>query len=216
MLKTTLAGLRAHLLRLVLTALAITLGVGFVAGTFVLTDTIQTSFDQQFTASADKVSVAVLPKTGADDAGLPAGLLARVRGVPGVQDAQGVVRGTAALLGKDGKVYGDSGTAGVSISTGALQRYRLKDGRAPSGPGAVVLDAKTARRTGYRVGDTVTVLDKQGRPHTFTVSGVMHFGVAQDIGFRGAVGFTAATATAMTGEKRFTEIDDKAAPGTTD
>ena len=41
MLKTTLAGLRAHKLRLLLTSLAIMLGVGFVAGTFVLTDTIQ-------------------------------------------------------------------------------------------------------------------------------------------------------------------------------
>src|SRR3569833_2871208 len=116
MLKTTLAGLRAHLLRLVLTALAITLGVGFVAGTFVLTDTMQAGFDQQFTASADKVSVAVLPKTGADAAGLPAGLLARVRGVPGVQDALGAVGVPSALLVLYVLVYGYCATAGVSIS----------------------------------------------------------------------------------------------------
>ncbi|GLY79808.1 ABC transporter permease [Actinoallomurus iriomotensis] len=216
MLKTTLAGLRAHLLRLVLTALAITLGVGFVSGTFVLTDTMRTGFDQQFTASADKVSVAVLAKQGSDDSGLPPALLSRLRSVPGVQDAQGLVRGTAPLVGKDGKVYGDNGTAGVSLSTGALQRYTLKAGRAPSGPDTAVLDTSTARRTGYKVGDTVSVLDKQGHPHSFTVSGLADFGIDQEIGYRGAVGFTAATATAMTGERGYTEIDLKAAPGTTD
>jgi putative ABC transport system permease protein len=213
-LKTTLAGLRAHLMRLILTALAITLGVGFVSGTFVLTDTMRAGFDQQFTASADKVSVAVLPKGDADT--VPAALLSRIRGVAGVQDAQGLVRGSAPLVGKDGKVYGDSGTAGVSISTGALQRYQIKSGRPPFGPGAVVLDTKTARRTGYKVGDTVTVLDRQNRPHSFTVSGLVDFGVDQDVGYRGAVGFTAATAAAMTGEHDYTEIDVKAAPGTSD
>ncbi|WP_329245569.1 ABC transporter permease [Actinoallomurus sp. NBC_01490] len=214
MLKTTLAGLRAHLLRLVLTALAITLGVGFVSGTFVLTDTMRAGFDQQFTASADKVSVAVLPGGDADT--VPAALLSRVKGVSGVQDAQGLVRGTAPLVGKDGKVYGDSGTAGVSISTGALQRYHVESGRPPAGPGAVVLDTKTARRTGYKVGDTVSVIDRQNRARSFTVSGLVDFGVDQEVGYRGAVGFTAATAAEMTGEHGYAEIDVKAAPGTSD
>jgi putative ABC transport system permease protein len=215
MLKMTLAGLRAHLLRLVLTALAITLGVGFVAGTFVLTDTMKAGFDQQFTASADKVSVAVLEKesAGPDDQGIPAALLARLRGLPGVQDAQGLVRGTAPLIGKDGKVYGDSSTVGMSISTGALQRYRPTAGQPPTGPGTTVLDTKTAQRTGYKVGDTVKVLDPQDRPRTYTVSGLVDFGVDQEIGYRGAVGFTSAAAAEVTGKRGFVEIDVRAAPG---
>jgi putative ABC transport system permease protein len=216
-LKTTLAGLRAHLLRLVLTALAITLGVGFVSGTFVLTDTMKAGFDQQFTASADRVSVAVLrTDTSGDDQGIPAALLAKIKGLSGVQDAQGLVRGDAPLIGRDGKVFGDSSTLGLSISTGALQRYRLDAGRLPTSPGMVVLDAKTAQRAGFRVGDTVKVLDRQDRQRPFTVSGLVNFGVDQAIGYRGAVGFTAATATEMTGERGFAEIDVKAAPGTTD
>ncbi len=209
MRRTTLAGLRAHLLRLVLTALAITLGVGFVSGTFVLTDTMKAGFDQQFTASASKVSVAVLARRP-----LPAALLARVRALPGVQDAQGLVRGTAPLIGKDGKVYGDFSTLGLSISTGALQRYALKSGRRPASSGAIVLDAKTAQRAGFRLGDTVRVLDRRSRPRPFTVTGLVDFGVDQEIGYRGAVGFTQATASEMTGEPGFVEIDVKAAPGT--
>jgi putative ABC transport system permease protein len=212
MLKTTLAGLRVHLLRLILTALAITLGVGFVAGTFVLTDTMKSGFDQQFTASADKVSVAVLRK---DDSGrIPASLLARLKGLPGVQDAQGQVRGDAPLIGKDGKAYGDFPTVGLSISTGALQRYRLESGKPPTGANTVVLDDKTARRNDFKPGDTVKVLDRAGTPHSFTVSGLMDFGVDQEIGFRGAVGFSAPAAASMTGKPGFVEIDLKAAPGT--
>jgi putative ABC transport system permease protein len=214
-LKTTLAGLRAHLLRLILTALAITLGVGFVSGTFVLTDTMRSGFDQQFTASADKVSVAVLKKRS-DDPAIPGALLTRLTGLPGVQDAQGQIRGDAPLVGRDGKVYGDAPTLGLSIPTGPLQRYRLTSGRLPTSDGTVVLDTKTARRNGFGVGGSVKVLDRQGRPRTFTVSGLMDFGVDQEIGYRGAVGFTPAVATEMTGERGFVEIDLKAASGTSD
>ena len=46
--KATLKGLLAHKFRLAATALAIVLGVSFVAGTYVLTDTITASFDDLF------------------------------------------------------------------------------------------------------------------------------------------------------------------------
>jgi putative ABC transport system permease protein len=215
-LKTTLAGLRAHLLRLVLTALAITLGVGFVSGTFVLTDTMKAGFNQQFTASADKVSVAIV-KTGdsPEESVLPEALLAKVRPLPGVLAVHGQVRGAAPLIGQDGKVSGDVPTLGLSIPTGPLQRYKLASGRLPTAAGQVVLDSTTARRDGFHVGDTVKVLDPQSRPRAFTVAGLMDFGVDQEINFRGAVGFTPDAATQMTGKQTFTEIDLKAAPGTT-
>lgn len=213
MLKTTLAGLRAHLLRLMLTALAITLGVGFVAGTFVLTDTMRAGFDRQFTASADKVSVAVLAK---GDQKIPESTLRTVRAVQGVQDAQGTVRGDAPLIGKDGRAYGEIPTMGMSIPTGPLARYTITKGRAPAGPGEAVLEKAVAAHTGYRAGDAIRVLDKKGTAHTFTVTGLVDVGVDQEIGFRGAVGFTAPVAAAMTGERDYVEVDVKAAPGVTD
>ena len=48
MWRVTIKGLLAHKLRLVLTALAIVLGVTFIAGTFVLTDTLNRTFDTLF------------------------------------------------------------------------------------------------------------------------------------------------------------------------
>ena len=48
MWRVTIKGLLAHKLRLALTALAIVLGVTFIAGTFVLTDTLHNTFNTLF------------------------------------------------------------------------------------------------------------------------------------------------------------------------
>ncbi len=48
MWKVTIKGLLAHKLRLVLTAIAIVLGVTFISGTFVLTDTLHNTFTTLF------------------------------------------------------------------------------------------------------------------------------------------------------------------------
>jgi len=61
MLRTTMAGLRAHKLRLVATALAIVLGVGFVAGTLIFGDTAKAALYDRFALSARGVDVAAGP-----------------------------------------------------------------------------------------------------------------------------------------------------------
>ncbi|MFC4534354.1 ABC transporter permease [Sphaerisporangium dianthi] len=216
MFRTTLAGLLAHKLRLLLTSLAITLGVGFIAGTFILTDTIQSGLSQRIAASADKVDVAVLPTAGTGERrSLAAGDLAAIKGLAGVAEAQGLVKGSAALLGKDGKAVGDIATSGVSVVTGRLDRTEITAGAAPAAPDQVVIDKNTARTRGFAVGDTVRVLDGGGEPHTFHLVGLFDVGVDQQLAVTGAVGFTSATAQAMTGEKGFAEIDVVAAPGVT-
>ncbi|WP_242882211.1 ABC transporter permease [Actinomadura litoris] len=212
MLRTTLAGLLAHKLRLLLTAVAITLGVGFISGTFVLTDTMEQGVAKTFAKSAGKVDVAILPSRGAgkgpdDESGIPADVLRKVRGLPGVTDAQGAVRGEAALVGKDGKTVGDYPTFGLSVPTGRLLRFDVDKGRAPSGATEAVLNQEVADRAGYKVGDTVTVLDHAGRPHRFSVVGIVDFGIDNEVSAQGGVGFDAATAQAMTGRKTYTEID---------
>ncbi|GAA2385185.1 ABC transporter permease [Nonomuraea africana] len=200
MIKTTLAGLRAHKLRLLLTSVAITLGVGFIAGTFVLTDTIQAGFLQKVTADAGKVAVAVLPAEGKR---LPDEVLEKVRGLDGVTGAQGLVRGSAPLLGGDGKAVGDLPTSAISVS----DRTTITEGTAPAGAAEAIVDTNTARAQGFTVGGTVTVLDHKGARHDFELVGLFDVGLDQELGYTGAVGFTAATAKLMTGEKGYREID---------
>ncbi|MEU8272892.1 ABC transporter permease [Microbispora bryophytorum] len=205
MFRTTLTGLLAHRLRLVLTSLAIVLGVGFIAGTFVLTDTIDAGFSQSFAADADKVDVVVTPKDGAEpDGNLPESALAAVKAVQGVKDAQPMVSGDAPLIGKDGKVVGDYPTAGVSIPA---SRIKITSGRAPSAAAEAVLDRNTAKAQGFAPGATVTVLDQAGKRQEFHLVGIFDVGLDQDLAYRGAVAFTPGTARRVTGAKGFTEID---------
>ena len=59
MWRATLKGLLAHKVRLGLTALAIVLGVGFVSGTYLLTDTMNRAFDNLFQQANAGVAVSV-------------------------------------------------------------------------------------------------------------------------------------------------------------
>src|SRR4051812_48226727 len=103
--------LLAHKLRLALTAFSVVLGVAFVAGTLVLTDTMNSTFDQLFGEANKNTSVAVRAHSefatgdGTDQRDyISASLLDKVRAVDGVKDAVGETEGYAQVVGTDGKV----------------------------------------------------------------------------------------------------------------
>src|SRR3954454_3223279 len=108
--KVTVRNLIAHKVRLALTALAVILGVAFVAGTLVFTDTMGRQFDELFAKTGKGVAVQVRAKKvidspdGSDSPTVPASLVGAISSVPGVARAHGDVNGFAALVGKDGKV----------------------------------------------------------------------------------------------------------------
>jgi putative ABC transport system permease protein len=224
MWNATLKGLLAHKLRLAATALAIVLGVGFVAGTYVLTDTITATFDQLFKQVTEGVDVAVRSQetfggvqTGQTRDPMPASLLDKVKAVDGVKEAEGNVTGFAQFIGKDGKPVtpGGAPTLGVSIgqSTEFTAGSTMREGRRPSGPNEVVVDAKTAEDAGFRVGDRVKVL-LQGPAQTFTISGIIGFGEADNLGGATLAGFDLPTAQkVLNREGRFDEIDVAAQDG---
>src|SRR5438105_4024047 len=99
MWRATLKGLLAHKVRLGLTALAIVLGVGFVSGTYILTDTMNKAFDNLFSSVTKGIAVQIsgIPKFKATFGGEAAGqpervpntLISRIRTVPGVRAVQG-------------------------------------------------------------------------------------------------------------------------------
>jgi len=224
--KATLKGLLAHKLRLAATALAIVLGVSFVAGTYVLTDTITASFDTLFKQVTQGIDVAVRSQEtfGGFDTGevrdpMPEEVLNEVKGVDGIRVAEGSVTGYAQLVGKDGKAVttGGAPSLGVSLSQGTAfsAGSTIRSGRLPSGPGELVVDAKTATDTGYKVGDRVKVLF-QGPAKTFTVSGIIGFGQADNLGGARLVGFDLPTAQELLNRNgKFDEIDAAAAEGVT-
>jgi putative ABC transport system permease protein len=223
--KATLKGLLAHKFRLAATALAIVLGVSFVAGTYVLTDTINATFTNLFDEVTQGIDVAVRSEDvftgqmGEVRDPIPEEVLNEVKTVDGVKVAEGSVTGFAQFVDKDGKpvTTGGAPTLGVSISSAPeLQAgTTVRSGRLPSGPDEMVVDAQTADKHGFAVGDRVKVL-LQGPARTFTVSGIIGFGEAGNLGGATLAGFTLPTAQeVLNREGRFDEIDVVAAEGTT-
>ncbi len=177
MLRATLKSLLAHKLRLAMTALAIVLGVGFVSGTYILTDTMNRAFDNLFSQIDKGVAVEVSGVQqfkgngpGGMDAGpaerVPNSVLTQILQVPGVRTAAGSLVGYAQLVDKNGKAVttGGAPTLGVSsIADPQLSAVTVRQGRRPERAGEIGVDARTASAHDLRVGDRVTVL-LQGPP----------------------------------------------------
>ena len=110
MFKATLKSLFARKVRLILTVVSIVLGVGFVSGTFVLTDTMNKAFDDLFQTAASGSDVIVrseqafVPTAAGPGGGggeerdpVPEDLVATVRAVDGVASASGDLQGYAQM-----------------------------------------------------------------------------------------------------------------------
>ncbi|MFJ8947387.1 ABC transporter permease [Streptomyces sp. NPDC102395] len=221
MFRTALRNVSAHKARLLMTVLAVMLGVAFVSGTLVFTNTISEALQKSSAKGFDHVDVAVTPRVPEDQGNrisklpdLTDAALDRSAHVPGAASAVGVVRGFTAIAGKDGKLAGGGFQSEGGNYWGAKDaRYPLAEGRAPKGDGEVLIDSATAKRTGYEVGDTVRI-SVNGPVLTPRITGVF----TTDDGNVAAGGslalFDTATAQKLFGKPgAYHEIDVTAKPG---
>ncbi len=221
MRKTTINGLLAHRLRLGLTALAIVLGVTFITGTFVLTDTLHNTFSALIGNIYQNVDfqvrgVAQFSGGSAVRNPIPDSLLATVRRVPGVEAADGGVEGYAQFVAPDGKPIstGSEATLGISFDPDRqLSDLHLIQGSPPRTGDDVVMDAGTAQQYGFRVGQRVRIL-LYGQPRTFTITGIAQFGSANNLAGVTLAAFTLPTAQQVMQEVgQFDYIDVVTKPG---
>jgi putative ABC transport system permease protein len=223
MFRTALRNVLAHKTRLLMTVLAVLLGVAFVSGTLVFTNSLTDAYQNSSAKGFDHVDVAVsaeYKEAEGDRVGevpeLTGALLDKAAKVPGAASAVGVVRGFTAVADRDGKLIGGGfSTQGGNYWGTDDPRYPLTDGRAPKGEGEVLIDSATAGRTGYRVGDTVR-LSVDGPVLTPRITGVFD----TDDGAVAAGGslalFDTATAQKLFGKAgTYAEIDVTAKPGVT-
>src|SRR4051812_16247598 len=166
-------GLLAHKLRLVLTSLSIALGVAFIAGTFVLTDSMNTSLTKSYQdryAGVDAVvrSAATFEDSEAFDQRVPvsSGLLRDVQRAPGVGVAEGPLSGYALMTNKDGKAINpDAGqTRGQSayVHKTLAGETTIASGRMPTAPDEVAIDNHTAKSSDFAVGDQIDISFSHG------------------------------------------------------
>src|SRR5690242_19852329 len=158
MLRATLRSLLARKLRLLLSGFAVVLGVAFVSGAFVLTDTLQRTFTNLFQDVTKGTALTIQGKSALGGGGegrdfedtprVPQSVLDAVRQVPGVAEAVGRVRGQAQVIDLHGKAFSRHGPPSLGISfdpNSSLESLRLRQGRAPVGPHEVALDLKTSQ-----------------------------------------------------------------------
>jgi putative ABC transport system permease protein len=222
MWKVTRKGLLAHKLRLVLTAIAVVLGVTFISGTFVLTDTLHDTFTSLFSNIYQHIDFQVRGVAqfngngGAVRNPISESLLGDVRNVPGVETAAGSVEGYAQFVSRDGKAISNSGapTLGLSFDPDPrISELRIVEGKPPTSPRDVVMDAATAQKNHFRVGDQVRIL-LPGPSRTFTITGIARFGTAENLAGATLAAFTLPTAQAVLQlEDQFDTINVVAVPG---
>ena len=198
MLKLALKGVLAHKVRLAMTALAIVLGVAFVSGTYVFTDSIKASFSQLFDDVNSKVDLWV---KGVADFGfttplIDEGILDQVHEIPGVELAAPSVEGIAQLVapapcekgpGADPTnacPIGGNGppTLGFSYYPTAedITPLTVSEGDWPTAADDVVIDAFAAEANDLGVGQIVDVITPVG-VEPFRISGIATFGQAENL-----------------------------------
>ncbi|MEU7279296.1 ABC transporter permease [Streptomyces sp. NPDC045431] len=179
MFRTALRNVLAHKARLLMTVLAVMLGVAFVSGTLVFTDTLSHAFRNQSARSYDDVAVAVTSYADQNDAkqepGLSQQTLDKVGKLDGVASVTGRVDGFAGVADPDGKLIGvgwsNKGSNFAPGKDGKDVAYDFTEGSGPVRDDQIALDKDTAAKGAYKVGDRVRVATN-GPVKEYTLAGV--------------------------------------------
>ncbi len=169
MTKVALRGLAQRKLRAFVTMLAVLLGVAFIAGSYVLTDTINRSFDDIFEQAYAGTDVSITPSTTgqAEEIDLPpfsADVLDQVQRADGVESAAGGIFSTAKFVDEEGDPL-SAGFAPEFVSSVAPEPFETltyTEGRAPRSANEVGLDESTADREDLAIGDTLRIAGRAG------------------------------------------------------
>ncbi|MGV3759586.1 MAG: FtsX-like permease family protein, partial [Actinomycetota bacterium] len=212
MRRVTLRSLWAHKRRLVSTILAVLLGVAFMAGTFVLSDTIRTSFDELFADLNSELDAQVDGEVlfssdfGDQRAPIDLSVVDDVAAVDGVATAAPYAfaeggGSTNRVLGADGDPVGAFGPPTLFeswIDDENLNPYDVVEGRAPVADDEITLNVGAADDGELALGGEVTLITQHGE-QAYELVGLTQ--VRGEDSFAGAVsvGLTLAEAQRLSG-----------------
>ncbi|MFJ4873659.1 ABC transporter permease [Streptomyces sp. NPDC088745] len=179
MFRTALRNVLAHKARLLMTVLAVMLGVAFVSGTLIYSDTLSNAFTKQASKSLGNVAVGVETYHNKNDSkgvpGVSEALVKKIGGLDGVETVTPRVDGFAGAASRKGELlaqgWSNRGGNFAPGKDGKDPAYTFRDGAGPANGTEIALDAKTAEKGGYKVGDKVRVATNQPAKE-FTLSGV--------------------------------------------
>ena len=220
MLTFVLAGLRYRRVRLLLSSVAVALGVAFIAGTLLLNASMSSSYYSRFATGAKNVAALVAAPGSGEPPGqfggqtVPRSLLGAVRAVSGVAAADGRVIGPAEVIDPlTGRVSGNGFGVNVTAADPGLSGFTLVSGHFPGSPGQVDIDKSTAADEHFRLGQPVKVATSTGQIRVFTLAGIINVGVNPDIGSGTVLAFQTGEAFSVTGQSSYAMIVASARPG---
>jgi putative ABC transport system permease protein len=174
----------ARKVRALMTALAVVIGVAFVAGTYILTDTTFAAFDEIFEDSLAKTDVVITAEdevrqeTG-EVPSFRASLLPKVKRVDGVRVASGQIFTTGAFFDAENEQIGSQFAPKfiTSILPESLETQTYVEGRSPREGSEVSLDDGAAEEDGIELGDTLKLASVE-RVRPYRVVGLTKLGEA--------------------------------------
>ena len=219
MFRLSLKSLWARKVRAFATSLAVILGVAFIAGSYVLTDTIFAAFDEIFTESLQGTSVVITAQNPVEQqsgeiATVPKSYLPKVQGVPGVKEAAGAIFTPGGFFDSENKAIGTKFAPKFISSTlpEGLESLTYVEGKKPRGPGEASLDKSAAESAGLEIGDTLKIVGA-GKVVPFKLVGLTQLGQAS-FGGASIAQVTLPVAQAITHKRgRFDQISVAAEPG---
>jgi putative ABC transport system permease protein len=174
----------ARKVRALTTTFAVIIGVAFVAGSYVLTDTIFAAFDEIFSESLKGTSVVVtaenpVKQENGEIPTIPASLLPRVQRTPGVRLASGAIFTPGGFFDSAGEKIGNKFAPKFISSAlpGPLESLTYVEGHQPRGPTEASLDKAAAETSGVKLGEEIKLIG-QGSARSFELVGLTRLGGA--------------------------------------
>ena len=171
-------------MRALTTTFAVVIGVAFVAGSYILTDTIFAAFDEIFNESLSGTSVVITAQNPVEQENgeiptISAALLPRVQGTPGVKLAAGAIFTPGGFFDSQGEKIGNK-VAPKFISSGLpdeLESLNYIDGHRPHGPTEASIDKAAAESSDLELGERIKIIG-QGSARSFRLVGFTRLGSA--------------------------------------
>ncbi|MBW8059282.1 MAG: FtsX-like permease family protein [Solirubrobacterales bacterium] len=196
----------ARKVRALTTTLAVVIGVAFVAGTYILTDTTFAAFDEIFEDSLAKTSVVIgardeVEQESGEVPSFGAAVLHRVKRVQGVRAAAGIINTPGGFFDSRGKPIGSRFAPKLigSNRPPALESITYIEGHKPRDASQASIDEGAAEEAGLELGDTIRLASVE-RAKSFRLVGIVRLG---DASFGGAsiAGLTLSEAQRITGKE---------------
>ncbi len=208
MFKSALKSLLAHKTRMALSTLAVVLGVAFIAGTYIYTDTTNEAFSGIFDEAYVGIDVVI---TNDSEFAFGQGVyfdeavVETVAAVDGVASIEPAVDGFGVeIFDKEGEPIGGGGppqfSGYIPETIEFAGGFVMREGRVPAAPDEVVIDANSAEEGAFAIGDTVTITSPARPEGDFELVGIVGFGEEDNLGGATFALFNLATAQDILGQ----------------